>query len=159
MDFTDPAKPFEIAYFDRGPIDAKSLVMGGSWSAYWYNGRIYSSEIARGLDILELVPTKHLSKNEIEAAKSVKLAELNVQDQKKFAWKNKAAVARAYVDQLERAKTFSASQIAELRTAIDKAEGSSLAATELNKIVAMLESRSATTSDSSRFQGIIAALQ
>lgn len=159
MDFTNPAKPFEIAYFDRGPIDAKSLVMGGTWSAYWYNGRIYSSEIARGLDILELVPTKHLSKNEIEAAKSVMVAELNVQDQKKYAWTDKAAVARAYVDQLERAKTLSISQIAELRTAIDKAKGSSLAANELQKIVAMLEQRSASGSDASRFQGIIAALQ
>jgi hypothetical protein len=159
MDFTDPAKPFEIAYFDRGPIDAKSLVMGGTWSAYWYNGRIYSSEIARGLDILELVPTKHLSKNEIDAAKSVIVAELNVQDQKKFVWNNKAAVARAYVDQLERANSFSAGQIAELRTAIEKAEGSSLASNELQKIVAMLESRSATATDSLRFQGIIAALQ
>ena len=54
MDFTDAAHPFEIAYFDRGPIDPKMLVLGGDWSAYWYNGDIYGSEIARGLDIFEL---------------------------------------------------------------------------------------------------------
>ena len=58
MDFTDPAHPFEIAYFDRGPIDPKMLVLGGDWSAYWYNGDIYGSEIARGLDVFELTPTK-----------------------------------------------------------------------------------------------------
>nr|MDQ3816475.1 hypothetical protein [Acidobacteriota bacterium] len=60
MDFTDADHPFEIAYFDRGPIDPKTLVLGGDWSAYWYNGRIYASEIARGLDIFELVPTQYL---------------------------------------------------------------------------------------------------
>ena len=38
MDFTDAAHPFEIAYFDRGPIDPNMLVLGGDWSAYWYNG-------------------------------------------------------------------------------------------------------------------------
>jgi hypothetical protein len=56
MDFTDAGRPVEIAYFDRGPIDPKMLVLGGAWSAYWYNGHIYASEIARGLDIFELVP-------------------------------------------------------------------------------------------------------
>ena len=54
MDFTDPANPTEIAYFDRGPIDPKVLVLGGDWSAYWYNGNIYGSEISRGLDVFEL---------------------------------------------------------------------------------------------------------
>ncbi|NNE68113.1 MAG: hypothetical protein HKN33_16235, partial [Pyrinomonadaceae bacterium] len=83
MDFTDIEKPIEIAYFDRGPIDPKMLIMGGSWSAYWYNGYIYSSEIARGLDILELKPTKFLSQNEIDAARSVKVDEFNVQTQER----------------------------------------------------------------------------
>ena len=71
MDFTDAAHPNEIAYFDRGPIDPKMLVLGGDWSAYWYNGHIYASEIARGLDVFELTPTKFLTQNEIDAAKSV----------------------------------------------------------------------------------------
>ena len=73
MDFTDTAHPFEIAYFDRGPIDAKQLVLGGEWSAYWYNGYIYGSEIARGLDVFKLVPSKFLTQNEIDAAKLVKV--------------------------------------------------------------------------------------
>src|SRR5215213_8526481 len=89
MDFTEPEHPVEIAYFDRGPIDSKSLVSGGVWSAYWYNGRIYSSEMARGLDILELAPTENLTQNEIDAAKTVQFTELNVQNQQKIVWPRK----------------------------------------------------------------------
>src|SRR5262250_2266823 len=70
MDFTDPDHPQEIAYFDRGPVDPKTLVLGGEWSVYWYNGYIYGSEIVRGLDIFELTPTDHLTQNEIDAAKA-----------------------------------------------------------------------------------------
>jgi hypothetical protein len=67
FDFTDPARPVEIAYFDRGPVNAETLVMGGSWGAYYWNGYVYSSELSRGLDVLELLPSQHLSRNEIEA--------------------------------------------------------------------------------------------
>src|SRR6516164_6946109 len=86
MDFTDPEKPYEIAYFDRGPVDPKLLVLGGDWSAYWYNGNIYASEIARGLDVFELTPTPFLTQNEIDAAKAVRVSELNVQNQRKIEW-------------------------------------------------------------------------
>jgi hypothetical protein len=102
MDFTDADHPVEIAYFDRGPIDPKMLVLGGDWSAYWYNGQVYASEIARGLDVFELTPTKFLTKNEIDAAKTVHVAELNVQNQEKIEWPRQLIVAKAYVDQLER---------------------------------------------------------
>ena len=68
FDFTDPAHPIEIAFFDRGPIDAKHLMLGGVWSAYWYNGYIYGAEIARGLDIFKLTPSEFLTQNEIDAA-------------------------------------------------------------------------------------------
>lgn len=120
MDFTDPAKPMEIAYFDRGPIDDKMLVMGGAWSAYWYNGRIYSSEIARGLDIFELTPTKYLSQNEIDAARSIHVNALNVQMQERFTWPNSLTVAKAYVDQLERSGTMTAANVSAVRAAIAK---------------------------------------
>jgi hypothetical protein len=120
VDFTDIAHPFEIAYFDRGPIDPKMLVLGGDWSAYWYNGSIYGSEIARGLDVFELTPTKFLTQNEIDAAKSVRVAELNVQNQQKIEWPAKLVVAKAYVDQLERSQALPAEQIAALRAAMDK---------------------------------------
>jgi hypothetical protein len=86
MDFTDAEHPVEIAYFDRGPIDPKMLVLGGDWSAYWYNGQIYASEIARGLDIFELTPTQNLTQNEIDAAKTVRMTEFNVQNQQKIDW-------------------------------------------------------------------------
>jgi hypothetical protein len=124
MDFTDADRPFEIAYFDRGPINENVLVSGGTWSAYWYNGRIYSAEMARGLDILELTPTANLTQNEIDAAKTVRVNELNVQNQERIVWPRSLVVAKAYIDQLERTGGLSAEQITELRAAIAKAEGS-----------------------------------
>lgn len=124
MDFTNPANPFEVAYFDRGAIDPKMLVLAGSWSAYWYNGNIYSSEIARGLDIFELIPTEHLTQNEIDAAKTVQVSQLNVQSQEKLVWGKKLIIAKAYLDQLERSKGLRASKIADIRKAIATAETS-----------------------------------
>jgi hypothetical protein len=127
MDFTDADKPVEIAYFDRGPIDPKMLVLGGAWSTYWYNGHIYSAEIARGLDILELTPSEFLTQNEIAAAKTVRVASLNVQNQERIVWPNKLIVAKAYLDQLERSQALPADQITAMRSAIQTAEGSGLA--------------------------------
>lgn len=126
MDFTDAKNPMEIAYFDRGAVDPKMLMMGGSWSAYWFNGNIYSSEIARGLDVFELSPSKYLTQNEIDAAKSVQVGEFNVQNQQKIVYSNKLIVAKAYLDQLERSNSLSTEQISSLRDAINKAESSNL---------------------------------
>jgi hypothetical protein len=134
MDFTDAAHPFEIAYFDRGPIDPKMLVLGGDWSAYWYNGNIYSSEIARGLDIFELTPTKFLTQNEVDAAKTVRVAALNVQNQQKLEWPAQLVVAKAYVDQLERSQALPADRIAALRTAIHGAESSHMNKSKMAKL-------------------------
>jgi hypothetical protein len=102
FDWTDPAHPREIAYFDRGPMDSTKMVGAGSWSAYWYNGHIVSSEIARGLDILDLKPSGFISQNEIDAARLVHLDYLNVQGQPKLVWPASFVVARAYLDQLAR---------------------------------------------------------
>jgi hypothetical protein len=134
MDFTDAAHPFEIAYFDRGPIDPNMLVLGGDWSAYWYNGSIYGSEIARGLDIFELTPTKFLTQNEIDAAKSVRVSELNVQNQQKIEWPAQLIVAKAYVDQLERSQALPPNQIANLRKAIQDAETSHMNKGKVKKL-------------------------
>ena len=140
MDFTDAAHPFEIAYFDRGPIDSKMLVLGGEWSAYWYNGSIYGSEIARGLDIFELTPTKFLTQNEIDAAKTVRVAELNVQDQQKLEWPAQLVVAKAYVDQLERSQALPAERIAALRAGIRDAENSHMSKSKVAKLSSMAPS-------------------
>ena len=134
VDFTDAERPVEIAYFDRGPIYPNLLVLGGHWSAYWYNGRIYGSEIARGLDIFELTPTKFLTQNEIDAAKTVRVSELNVQNQQKFEWPHQLVVAKAYVDQLERSHALPAERIAALRQAIQSAERSNMNDTALAKL-------------------------
>jgi len=137
VDFTDAAHPFEIAYFDRGPIDSKALVLGGDWSAYWYNGYIYGSEIARGLDVFELTPSKFLTQNEIDAAKAVQVSALNVQDQQKIEWPAKLVVAKAYLDQLSRSQALAPDKISALRKAIHHAEGSHLSKKDMEKLRSM----------------------
>jgi hypothetical protein len=140
VDFTDAAHPFEIAYFDRGPIDPKMLVLGGEWSAYWYNGSIYGSEIARGLDVFELTPSKFLTQNEIDAAKTVRVPELNVQNQQKIAWPAQLIVAKAYLDQLQRSQALPANRIADLRKAIQSAESSHMSKGKVKKLEGMAPS-------------------
>jgi hypothetical protein len=137
MDFTDPAHPFEIAYFDRGPIDAKTIVLGGDWSAYWYNGYIYGSEIARGLDVFKLVRSKFLTQNEIDAANLVRVSELNVQDQQKITWPSQLTVARAYLDQLQRSQALPPARIAALSEAIGRTEKSHFRKKELARLQKM----------------------
>ena len=165
MDFTDVDHPVEIAYFDRGPIDPHVLVLGGDWSAYWYNGHIYASEIARGLDVFELSPTAFLTQNEIDAAKTVQVAELNVQNQQKIEWPAKLVVARAYLDQLERSQALPADQIAAVRAAIQSAESSNLNQTDLAKLqrfVPPLRKSAGMTksaADSKRMQSLAEILQ
>jgi hypothetical protein len=165
MDFTDPANPFEIAYFDRGPIDPKVLVLGGDWSAYWYNGYIYGSEISRGLDVFQLTPTKFLTQNEIDAAKTIQVAELNVQNQQKLEWPAKLVVAKAYVDQLSRSQALSASRIAQLQKAIQSADQSHLSKksmAKLNRMAPALEKSAAaakTPADSMRMRALADVLK
>ncbi len=122
FDWTDVAKPYEVAYFDRGPIDATRLISGGSWSVYWYNGLIVSSEIARGLDIFELLPSGLISQNELDAAKTVKFDYLNAQEQRKMVWPASFAKARAFLDQLERSNGLAAARITAVRADLDGAE-------------------------------------
>ena len=125
FDWTDPGSPVEIAFHDRGPVDSTRMQMGGSWSVYWYNGVMVSSEIARGLDIFELTPSALLSQNEIDAAKSVRLEYLNAQGQPQFVWPTTFALAGAYLDQLERSGGLSASRIESTRRGLNTAEGAS----------------------------------
>jgi hypothetical protein len=165
MDFTDPAKPFEIAYFDRGPIDPKMLVLGGDWSAYWYNGYIYASEIARGLDVFELSPTNFLTQNEIDAAKTVRVPDLNVQTQQKIEWPAQLVVAKAYLDQLSRSQALPPKQIADLRKAIQKAESSHMSrakVAKLNQMASSLEnsaSAAPSPADSARLHALAEILK
>jgi hypothetical protein len=165
MDFTDAAHPTEIAYFDRGPIDPHMLVLGGDWSAYWYNGAIYGSEIARGLDVFELTPTNFLTQNEIDAAKLVRVDVLNVQNQQKIEWPANLVVAKAYIDQLQRSQALPADQIASLQKAIQSAEKSHLSKTTRAKLASMAPSleTSATTAkspaDTKRLQALAEILK
>jgi hypothetical protein len=122
FDWTDSTNPKEIAFFDRGPLDGTRLHMAGSWSAYWYNGLIYSSEIARGLDVFELPPSPFLSQNEIDAAKTVRLEYFNTQEQQRFVWPATFVLARAYLDQLQRSNGLSSERLGAVRAELARVE-------------------------------------
>jgi hypothetical protein len=122
MDFTDSANPKEIGYFDRGPISATSLVLGGLWSAYYYDGAVYGSEIARGFDAWRLTPNAELSQNEIDAAAEVEMNRLTPQHQPRLVNLPSFAVALSYVDQLARADEIDAASYRRVTTLIERAE-------------------------------------
>jgi hypothetical protein len=122
FDWTDPANPVEIAFHDRGPMSEGRRSMGGSWSVYWYNGVMVSSEIGRGLDIFELTPSPMLTQNEIDAANTVRLGHLNAQGQPKLEWPASFALARAYVDQLERSAGLASDRVESVRGELTAAE-------------------------------------
>jgi hypothetical protein len=161
FDWTDPRNPHEIAYFDRGPMDSTRMVGAGSWSAYWYNGSIVSSEIARGLDIFELQPSAYISQNEIDAAKTVHFDYLNTQGQPKLVWPPSFALARAYVDQLQRSNGLSAARITAIRQALASAESASGSARSdaLNQLGTQLNADASGSSDSAKVQLLAAAVR
>jgi uncharacterized protein (DUF305 family) len=145
IDFTDSANPIEIAYFDRGPIHAEHLVTGGYWSTYWYRGRIYGTEIVRGLDVLALAPSEHLSANEIAAAAIADQgAVFNPQQQVPVTWPAEPVVALAYLDQLKRASALADSTAAELSEALQLADARLQAGAREAQLAGRLEALAAT---------------
>ncbi len=165
FDFTDSANPVEIAFFDRGPIHPDRFVMGGFWSAYWYRGYIYGTEIARGLDVLELLPSEYLTENEIAAAASVAPSAFNAQQQQRLEWPVRPVVARAYLDQLERSDTLGAERRTALSDLLDRVEriGSGIdagTAAELASAAEALENDIAVAGgrNEQRLQGLAATL-
>lgn len=161
FDWTDPENVVEIAFHDRGPVDANRMQMGGSWSVYWYNGVIVSSEIARGLDIFELTPSQYLTQNEIDAANTVRFDYLNAQGQPQYDWPPSFALARAYVDQLERSGGLSAQRIRATRTALASAERASGAqrGTALTRLAGELEGQAAGSSDAAKVRKLVEAVR
>jgi hypothetical protein len=161
FDFTDPARVQEIAYFDRGPVHADTLHIGGSWSAYWHNGYIWSTEIARGLDILELTPSEHLSANEIAAARLVRHEVNNPQHQMKNTWPAQPVVARAYLDQLVRGKGLSAARTTAIGAALDAAERATGAAQKaaFAELAKALDADAKTAADAARVKAMAAVVR
>ncbi len=161
FDFTDPAHPVEIAFFDRGPLDAQELQLGGFWSAYWYNGAIYGSEIGRGLDVFRLTPSAHLSQNEIDAANLVRMREFNPQDQRKLTWPAHFAVARAYLDQLTRSRGLSGTATVRVGRELDRAERLRGAArrSALNALAERLDRDAASSSDAAKVRMLAGAVR
>jgi hypothetical protein len=161
FDFTDSTKPVEIAFFDRGPINPTELVTGGYWSSYWYNGQIYGAEISRGIDVFRLLPSEYLSENEIAAANLVRFEEFNSQNQPRYVWPASFVVAKAYLDQLERAKTIDATRAKTLRAALDQGDKRQKGTLdELDKLAAELtrEAAAPNAADAKRYTAMAAAI-
>jgi hypothetical protein len=171
IDFTDADRPFEIGYFDRGPVDPPTTddapnsrargTIAGSWGAYWYNGKVYSSEMARGLDILELVPTAQLSANEIAAAKLVMWEEFNPQSQPLIVWPAAFPVVRSYLDQLVRNNGLATARTTAIAQGLAAAERQSGAArrTALTSLATAVERDAAGAQDAARVQMMAAAIR
>jgi len=164
FDFTDTAHPVEIAFFDRGPLDPNNVIIGGVWSAYWYNGRIYASEMARGLDVFRLTPSDQLSQHEIDAAAQIHLDVVNPQLQTKVTWPATPVTARAYLDQLTRSKALPAERLAALQSAVGRAEkaGSkkdAATAKELETLAAQVDSEGRSGADRARAGALAVTLK
>jgi hypothetical protein len=161
FDWTDAAHPKEIAYFDRGPMDSTKFVDAGYWSAYWYNGYIVGSEIARGLDLFQLKASGLISQNEIDAANLVRFDFLNVQDQPKLVWPASFVVARAYVDQLVRNNGISRDRSAAIANDLARAENLSGAERRaaLSQLATRLDSDAQVASDAAKVRALAAAVR
>ena len=161
FDWTDASHPKEIGFFDRGPSAPDHMGPGGSWSVYWYNGVMVSSEILRGLDIFELVPSPFISQNEIDAAKSVQQDYLNVQGQQKFVWPATFSLARAYVDQLSRNGGLSSSRVNSTRSALNAAEQTNGAArrSALMSLFTTLRNDGSGVNDRAKMQKLASAVE
>lgn len=161
FDFTDIAHPKEIAYFDRGPIDSTKLSLGGYWSAYWYNGYIIGSEIARGLDLFQLKASDQLSQNEIDAAQLVHMDLFNPQNQPKIVWPASVVVARAYLDQLVRNNGISRDRSARITRELDGAEQLNGAAKEmaLKKLAKRVDGDAKGAADPDRVRALAAVVK
>ena len=160
FDFTDSANAKEIAYFDRGPINGEAMLSGGYWSTYWYNGNLYGAEMARGIDVFRLKPSEFLTQNEIDAAVQFRLNEFNSQNQPKVVWEPTAAVARAYMDQLQRSKLVNAARYKSVSDAMGKTGGQAAIA-ELEKLAGEFDSDAAkaTGQDQKRMKALAETLR
>ena len=169
FDFTDSAHAKEIAYFDRGPINGEAMLSGGYWSTYWYNGNLYGSEMARGIDVFKLKPSELLSQNEIDAAMQFRLQEFNSQNQPKVVWPASSAVAKAYLDQLNRNKAISAARSSAVLSSLSKVdqlrtgkEGNAVASLDaLDAVAAQVEgdAKTATGRDAARLTALAETLK
>jgi len=161
FDWTDAANPKEIAFHDRGPVDSTRMGNGGTWSVYWYNGYMYSSEISRGLDVFELTPSAWLSQSEIDAAKLVRLDYFNAQGQPQFVWPAHPAVAQAYLDQLARSNGLASGTISSARKELDKAgkESGTKRQERLTKLATQLDGAAAGAGDPAKVRTLTATIR
>jgi len=119
IDFTDSDNPFEIAFFDRGPLGPDALRVAGYWAAYWHNGRIWAPEMVRGMDVFRLQASDYLTENEIASAELVRFEEANTQTQLHVTWPDQPVVALALLDQIARGESLAGADVAAVRSAIN----------------------------------------
>ncbi len=158
FDFTDTANPVEIAYLDRGPINPTSLVLGGYWSAYWFNGNVLGSEIARGFDAMALTESGMMSANEIAAAGEIQLDQFNAQAQVKLVHEPSFAVVKSFVDQAERDGSLKGNALKQVRKSIEQAEKLSAGGTASANAIATHLGNAARTSGQSADSNLLEAL-
>lgn len=170
IDFTDTTQPKEIAYFDRGPIHKERMVVGGYWSSYWYNGKIYGSEILRGLDVMELQESEFITANEIAAAKLADMGDtFNPQQQFSITWPDEPVVALAYIDQFERNDTFDKAILSQVRHVIEQSQlalksgvnsetGNREIAEKLKKVAILFENKGDAHSRATKLRDVLVAL-
>jgi hypothetical protein len=162
FDWTDARNPVEIAFMDRGPLVADELRSAGSWSAYWYNGYVYSSEIARGLDVLELVPSGWISPNELAAARTARLEYFNAQEQQRFVWPASFVLGHAYLDQLERDGGLATARVNEIRAELTRVQGLPAAdgrRTALGSLAARVDGDRTGARDGAKVEALASALR
>ena len=162
FEWTDPKHPHEIGVLRPRPERRRrARWAAASGRSYWYNGQIIGSEMQRGLDIFELTPSAAISQNEIDAAKSIHMDFLNVQDQPKLVWPATFALSRAYTDQLERWKGLAPDQVAAVRAGLSGAEGMSGGARRdaLNKLAGQVTGYSGGSADPQRVQWLVSSIK
>jgi hypothetical protein len=153
FDFTDSSNPVEIAFFDRGPINGTQMVSGGYWSAAWYNGFIYGTEISRGLDIFRLLPSEFLTQNEIDAAVQIRSTEFNAQQQPRVTWPATVVVARAYLDQLNRSKAVTSARAGEIKSTLDRLDKTKPGSDSRNTLDSIQNFASSLDADAAKASG------
>ncbi len=147
IDFTDSNNPFEIAFFDRGPISADEIYLAGTWGAYWHNGFIYGPDMVRGLELFKLKPSEHLTEAEIAAAELIWLEQRTPETQLHVTWPNKPIVAQAYLDQLIRGNSISNELAGQLSETIARWEDEDISKDQLNEIANVVRAASSLTTD------------
>ena len=133
----------------------KHLITGGYWSTYWYNGHIYGSEIARGIDVFRLhaerVPVAERDRRgDARAARraSTRSSSTKVTWPASARWRARTSIssraARAFSRSGRRRSSAAMDRAEQMRSSRDR--GASAAADQLTTLATQLEADAASAS-------------